>query len=136
MSWRGSIGVCMVATAMLAVVVVATPAAAQVGNQVADSGKYPNLTGQWARPPGNPNNWIPLAGPPPLTPEYHKIWLDNQADVKAGGPGLWPPTFCIPAGMPAMMNLYEPMEIVVLPETTYILISHTDDSYRRIYTDG
>jgi hypothetical protein len=38
--------------------------------------------------------------------------------------------------MPAMMNLYEPMEIIVLPQITYILISHTDDSYRRIYTDG
>jgi len=28
------------------------------------------------------------------------------------------------------------MEIVVTPETTYILISHLNDSYRRIYTDG
>jgi hypothetical protein len=60
----------------------------------------------------------------------------NQADVDAGGPGNWPPTFCIPAGMPVMMNLYESMEIIVLPEITYILISHTDDSYRRIYTEG
>jgi hypothetical protein len=69
-------------------------------------------------------------------PEYHKVWQDNQADVEAGRPGNWPPTFCIPAGMPAMMNLCEPVEIIVRPKTTYILISHTDDSYRRIYTDG
>jgi hypothetical protein len=26
--------------------------------------------------------------------------------------------------------------MIVLPQTTYILISHNDDSYRRIYTDG
>jgi hypothetical protein len=127
MSCRGAIRAAAFIAALLA-----TPCVAQV----VDFGKYPNLKGQWARAPGNPNNWIPLAGPPPLTPEYRKVMEDNQADVKAGGPGLWPPTFCIPAGMPAMMNLYEPMEIIVLPEITYILISHTDDSYRRIYTDG
>jgi len=34
------------------------------------------------------------------------------------------------------MNLYDPMEIVVTQDTTYILISHINDSYRRIYTDG
>jgi hypothetical protein len=38
--------------------------------------------------------------------------------------------------MPAMMSFYDPAEIIVMPEITYILISHNDDSYRRIYTDG
>ena len=28
------------------------------------------------------------------------------------------------------------MEIIVLPETTYIRIDHTHESFRRIYTDG
>jgi hypothetical protein len=37
--------------------------------------------------------------------------------------------------MPRIMNAYEPMEIVVTPSTTYILISHIHDN-RRIYTDG
>ena len=110
----------------------ATPCAAQV----IDSGKYPNFKGQWVRGPGNPNNWRQLAGPAPLTPEYQKIFEEIQADLKAGGAGNWPSTFCIPAGMPAMMSLYDPMEMIVTPETTYILISHNDDSYRRIYTDG
>jgi hypothetical protein len=110
---------------------LAAPSAAQV----VDFGKYPNFKGQWART-GNPNNWRALAGPAPLTPEYQKIFEDTQADLKAGGPGNWPSTFCIPAGMPAMMSFYDPAEIIVTPETTYILISHNDDSYRRIYTDG
>jgi len=35
-----------------------------------------------------------------------------------------------------MMNLFDPMEIVITLKTTYILISHINDSYRRIYTDG
>jgi hypothetical protein len=101
-----------------------------------DLGKYPNLKGQWLRPPGSPNNWLQLAGPPPLIPEYQKLWKEIKADLKAGGPGNWPSTFCMPAGMPAMMSFYDPGEIIVTPETTYVLISHNDDSYRRIYTDG
>jgi hypothetical protein len=120
-----------ICAALLAVALNAAPAAAQV----VDFGKYPNLKGQWVRV-GNPNNWIPLAGPPPLTPEYQKIFADITADVKAGGPGNWPSTFCVPAGMPAMMSFYDPGEIIVMPDVTYILISHNDDSYRRIYTDG
>jgi hypothetical protein len=119
--------ICAVALA----VVLATPSAAQV----VDFGKYPDFKGQWART-GNPNNWRALAGPAPLTPEYQKVFADIQADLKAGGAGNWPSTFCIPAGMPAMMSFYDPAEIIVMPETTYILISHNDDSYRRIYTDG
>ena len=119
-----------------AVLLTAVLAAAPTAAQVADPGKYPDLKGQWLRPPGSPNNWLQLAGPPPLTPEYRKLWEESKADVKAGGPGNWPSTFCIPAGMPAMMSLYDPGEIIVTPETTYVLISHNDDSYRRIYTDG
>jgi hydroxymethylpyrimidine/phosphomethylpyrimidine kinase len=58
---------------------LATPSAAQV----VDFGKYPDLKGQWLRPPGSPNNWLRLAGLPPLTPEYRQIWEDIQADLKA-----------------------------------------------------
>jgi hypothetical protein len=119
-------------TAAFASALIVLPAAAQV----ADTGKYPNFKGQWLRPPGSPNNWISLGGPPPLTPEYQKLWQDIKADMAAGGPGNWPSTFCIPAGMPAMMSFYDPGEIIVTPDTTYVLISHNDDSYRRIYTDG
>jgi hypothetical protein len=115
----------------LAAALLATPSAAQV----VDFGKYPDFKGQWVRM-GNPNNWLQLAGPPPLTPEYQKVFETNQADLASGGPGNWPSTFCVPAGMPAMMSLYDPMEMIVLPETTYVLISHNDDSYRRIFTDG
>ncbi len=134
MRWRSSTGVLAPVTllpAMLALAVTAAPAAAQI----VDFGKYPDFKGQWVRS-DNPNNWNRLAGPPPLTPEYQKIWEDIKADLQAGGPGNWPSTFCIPAGMPAMMSFYDPGEIVVTPDTTYVLISHNDDSYRRIYTDG
>jgi hypothetical protein len=126
-----ALALAIVTLAMTAWAVTAAPAAAQI----VDFGKYPDLKGQWVRP-DNPNNWIRLAGPPPLIPEYQKIWEDIKADLKAGGPGNWPSTFCIPAGMPAMMSFYDPGEIIVMPDATYVLISHNDDSYRRIYTDG
>jgi hypothetical protein len=119
-----------------ALALVAALWAAPSPAQVMDLGKYPDLKGQWRRGPGSPNNWLRLGGPPPLTPEYQKVWEDIKADLEAGGAGNWPSTFCIPAGMPAMMGFYDPAEIIVTPDTTYILISHNDDSYRRIYTDG
>jgi hypothetical protein len=136
MRFRSSIRAAASATAALAVpalaaALLATPCAAQV----VDFGKYPDFKGQWVRT-GNPNNWRELAGPPPLTPEYQKIFDEITADLKSGGPGNWPSTFCTPAGMPAMMSFYDPAEIIVMPDITHILISHNDDSYRRIYTDG
>ncbi len=117
--------------AAFAATLAATPAVAQV----VDFGKYPKLVGQWSRT-GPPNNWRQVAGPPPFTPEYQAKFDGYQEEVKAGRPGNWPSTYCIPPGMPAMMNLYNPMEVIITPETTYILISHDNDSYRRIYTDG
>ena len=104
--------------------------------QVVDFGKYPNFSGQWSRPAGNPNNWRQVAGPPPYTPESEKKFAEIQAISKQGSPANWPSTFCVPTGMPAMMNLYNPMEIVITPGTTYILMSHNNDQIRRIYTDG
>ena len=127
MRYRSSIYAVALAPALLA-----TPSTAQV----VDFGKYPAFKGQWSRVGGNPNNWRQLAGPPPYTPDYQKKFDAIQADLKGGGPGNWPSTFCIPPGMPAMMNLYNPMEMIVTPDTTYILISHDNNSYRRIYTDG
>jgi hypothetical protein len=102
--------------------------------QVVDFSKYPAFAGQWDRI-GGPNNWM-LHGPPPLTPEYQKVYDASVADQKAGKVGNWPSTYCMPEGMPAMMNVYNPIEIVITPETTYLITSHNNDEYRRIYTDG
>jgi hypothetical protein len=42
---------------------------------------------------------------------------------------------CIPDGMPRAMNVIFPMEMIVLPNTTYIHIEYLM-MFRRIYTDG
>jgi hypothetical protein len=122
MRYQGSIG---------AVVVVAA-LSLTLSAQAAD---YPDWSGQWVRV-GNPN-WVQAGGPKaPLTPEYQKVFEANRADLAAGGIGGVLSTFCIPQGMPMMMNIYDPMELIITPKITYLLISHVNDSYRRIYTDG
>ena len=129
MRYQGSIGVVALAAAVAALSM--TPSRARA----ADDSKYPDWKGQWTRV-GNPN-WTQPGGPKaPLTPEYQKVYEANRADLAAGGVGDVPSTFCIPQGMPMMMNIYDPMELVVTPDITYMLISHINDSYRRIYTDG
>ena len=109
-----------------------------------DQAKYPDLKGQWSRMrfPG-------VAGQPsfdqtksagdgqqaPLTPEYQLIFEENLKDQAAGGQGIDPTSTCLSPGMPRIMTAYEPMEFVITPETTHILMEHIHDS-RRIYTDG
>ncbi len=102
--------------------------------QAFDPSKYPDLTGQWLR--ASPNRWESETNKAPLTPEYRAVFDANRAEMAGGGPGDMPSWYCLPQGMPMMMSLYDPMEIVVTPKITYILISHVNDSYRRIYTDG
>ena len=110
--------------------------------QAFDDAEYPDLRGQWIRlsPPGqpgfDPSKPRGRGQEVPLTPEYQAVFEANLADLAAGGEGLWPGYTCRPPGMPAMMTAYEPLEIIVLPDITYIRIDHIHDTHRRIYTDG
>jgi hypothetical protein len=104
-----------------------------------DEAKYPDWTGQWKRPSGVGNQWDtsrpPRQGQPPLTPEYQAIYEANLKDQAAGGQGTDPTYTCIPDGMPRAMNVIFPMEIVILPKTTYMMIEYLS-MLRRIFTDG
>jgi len=110
----------------------------------AEAPKYPDWQGQWERfvvrgVPGQPSHdqtkpWG-LGQEAPLTPEYKKVLLDSMADQAAGGVGNFPTAFGRASGMPYMMMAFGPMEWVVTPNTTYILIGW-HDHYRRIFTDG
>jgi len=110
-----------------------------------DDAKYLDLSGQWVavrqrvggQPAFDPTKAWGHAQQAPLTPEYEKVLDASLADQAGGGQGNWPTgNRCLPPGMPTMMTLYRPLEIVVLPEITYMLIDHAHDSHRRIYTDG
>jgi hypothetical protein len=115
-------------------VAVALAALSPRAKALDDVSKYPDLTGKWELV--GTHRWEYKGHEAPLTPEYRTIYEANLKDMAGGGPGDMASWYCLPQGMPMMMSLYDPMEIVVTPRTTYILISHVNDSYRRIYTDG
>jgi hypothetical protein len=115
------------------------------GARAHDETKYPNLKGQWDRfvvrgLPGQPSfdqtkGWGPWQQAP-LTPEYRKIMEDSMADQVGGGHGNnVDHARCSAAGMPWMMVGFRPLEFVVTPEVTYIIIADYDP-LRRIFTDG
>jgi hypothetical protein len=120
MFYRRTIGTLALAAALTAAIASA---------RAADETRYPDLSGEWH---GTGNRW-PI--PAPLTPEYQAIFEAGRVEQERGGQGNTPTFTCLPPGMPRAMNVYEPMEIVITPHTTYLLIEHVHDS-RRIYTDG
>jgi len=109
-----------------------------------DDAKYPDWKGQWRRaivagavgqPPHDPSKPAGRGQQAPLTPEYQAIFEANLKDQAAGGHGNDVTSVCLPNGMPRAMSAYEPLEILIMPDTTYILIEHIEHN-RRIYTDG
>ncbi|MEA2987923.1 MAG: hypothetical protein QOG83_634 [Alphaproteobacteria bacterium] len=112
-----------------------------VGAQAFDDAQYPDLRGAWNRtPPGNPR-FDPtkprgLEQQAPLTPEFQARYEASLADQNIGGQGDALGYTCMAWGMPAMMNLYDAMEVIVTPETTYMMVDDVTDSVRRIFTDG
>ena len=132
-SWTAAAAVALAAALMVAI----------GGAQAADDMKYPDWRGQWTRIP------VRLPTQPshdqtkpwgrgqqaPLTPEYQAILEASIADQAQGGLGNFPTTTGRAAGMPHMMMGFIPMEFVITPDTTYILIGMYDH-FRRIFTDG
>jgi hypothetical protein len=121
------------------VVTAALCVAAGMGAQAQDLSKYPDWSGQWKTAGTLAPQWDPSKGPgleqeAPLTPEYQTRFEANLADQAAGGQGDDGFGYCLPLGMPRMMTVIFPMEIIITPKTTYILQDNTEP--RRIFTDG
>jgi hypothetical protein len=135
MLFRGSIA---------AMALVAAVSATWVAAQAYDVAPYPDLSGMWRRVPvpgvtGQPGyDQTKIQGraqEAPLTAEYQAVFEASLKDLAEGGQGNDPTYNCTSPGMPRIMTVYDPMEIVVTPVSTHILIEHIHDS-RRIYTDG
>jgi hypothetical protein len=129
--------------AIAAAVLCMSAACGHAGAQ--DVPKYPDWSGQWktaVKPTSQLAfgfNWDPDKGPgpaqqAPLTPEYQARYEANLADQAAGGQGDERHSYCIPLGMPRLMTVVYPMEIVITPKTTYVLTDNSEP--RRIFTDG
>jgi len=122
-----------------AIALTASLALTYTDAQAFDESRYPDFMGQWKRPEGISNQWDtskPVTKQQaPLTPEYQAIFEANLADQAAGGQGTDPTYTCIPDGMPRAMNVIFPMEIIIQPKVTHIIIEYLS-MLRRIYTDG
>jgi hypothetical protein len=131
---RSTVGALALAAALG---VAAGGAGAQAPTQAPAAAKYPDWKGQWTRIGGV--QWDPSKPrerqQEPLTAEYEAIYQANLVEQKYGGVGGNPTFTCLPAGMPRVMTLVEPMEIIVTPEVTYVRIEY-GSTFRRIYTDG
>jgi len=127
-----------------AIAVVAALSTTLSGAQAFDDAKYPDWRGQWNRfivrgLPGQPSfdqtkPWG-FGQEAPLTAEYKAVLEASLADQARGGQGNFTGYGCLAFGMPLMMNAFYPLEFVITPDTTYVLINHMDHG-RRIFTDG
>jgi len=128
-------------SSITSVVLAVTLLAAVGAAQAHDESKYPNWKGQWLRQgSGQGAPWDPTkpwgrGQQAPLTPEYQAIFEANLADQAAGGQGTDPSYRCIPSAMPRVMIAVQPMEMIITPETTYVLLE-LFSTVRRIFTDG
>ena len=124
---------------LMAVAALAVISSAGIASAL-DQSKYPDWKGQWNRKgPGvfDPAKGFGLKQQPPLTPEYQAVFERSVADQAAGGQGNNPMAGCNPPAMPRMMIVYGlGMEIVITPETTYMLFGEPMNQMRRIFTDG
>jgi hypothetical protein len=110
----------------------------------AEEGKYPDWKGQWNRqrvpgvagqPSFDPNKPWGKGQEAPLTPEYQAVLEANLAAQRDGGFFDWLGASCRGFGMPLVMYAFQPMEFIITPETTYVLVDWVEHT-RRIYTDG
>jgi hypothetical protein len=112
-----------------------------VGAQAFDETRYPNWKGQWLQLGGGQNSpWDPTkpsgAGQQaPLTPEYQAIFEASIKSEAEGGLGPDPAARCVPVGVPRVMMATQPMEIVITPNVTYLMLEQFS-TLRQIYTDG
>jgi hypothetical protein len=132
MAYRSLIG----AVALTTVLLLATAV-----TRAHDETKYPDWKGQWIRIDGlaggsfDPSKRPGRAQQPPLTDEYRTVWEANMAEIVRGGQYYNTQVRCLPGGMPRMMIAYQPMEVIVTPDTTHVHIGFFNE-HRRIYTDG
>jgi hypothetical protein len=78
--------------------------------------------------PGVPEN-------PPFTPEYAEKYRKTTEAAREGHPVQDPTSRCLPPGMPRIMTMSYPMEILMTPGQVTI-IAEWSSQVRRVFTDG
>ena len=120
--------------AALGTVVLAAPAPSEAAAPV----KMPNWNGVWEREGSilfDPSARLGSPEKPPLTPAFQKRYDAIMAAAAAGHPVADPGAMCLPAGMPRVMVMTYPMEILQTANQVTI-IAEWASQVRRIFTDG
>lgn len=109
------------------------------GNAQTEVAQLPNFGGIWIRQGSflfDPAVRNPLDIKPPYKPDWMKSFDDYRKSVAETGVVKVDPTAgCLPPGMPRMMNVVYPMEILMTPGQVTI-ITEWMGQIRRVYTDG
>lgn len=112
--------------------------AARADEAANEAAKLPAFSGQWSRASAGAQ-WDPtkpggLRQQAPLTAKYQAVFEANLKSLASGNEAYNGHSRCLPAGMPRMMLAYEPIDLIVTSETTYIRDYFNE--FRRIFTDG
>lgn len=122
---RSTLALTFAATVAAAAAMAACQAqpAAQAVAAAQAAGQAPNLAGVWG-----PRFVQSIAEDPPMLPDTLKAYkaLDTDDD---------PLSHCKPPGIPRLMNLAFPFEIVQTPEIVYFLFEY-DQHVRRVFING
>ncbi len=96
-----------------------------------------DFTGLWVNKDGI--GWVPgrigPKGEPPLTPEYAAIYAQHLKNAAAGRPTGDPTAACLPQGMPRIMTMVYPME-VMQNDIQVNIFAEWNEQTRRIFIDG
>jgi hypothetical protein len=98
----------------------------------------PNWTGIWERVGSitwDPNGKPGVPENPPFTPEYAEKYRRTTEAARQGHPVADPTSRCLPPGMPRIMTMSYPMEILMTPGQVTI-IAEWSSQVRRVFTDG
>ncbi len=124
----------MTLSAALSIAIAGKPA-------VGDEMKYPDWESQWRNPaagrggnPWDPGKPMGLGQQAPLTSEYQAIFEASLKDQADGGQGNNYRAACVLSGMPRIMSLAAPMEILIEP--AHVLLVFQNALPRHIFTDG
>jgi hypothetical protein len=98
----------------------------------------PNWDGIWERV--GSITWEPNGRPgvpenPPFTPEFAEKYRKTSEAARQGHPVAGPTSSCLPPGMPRIMTMSYPMEILMTPGQVTI-IAEWSSQVRRVFTDG
>ena len=125
-------------TKTMLILLAAACAAGSAGARARHDAALPDWSGIWERVGSitwEPNGRPGVPEKPPFTPEYaEKYRLTTQA-AREGHPVADPTSRCLPPGMPRIMTMSYPMEILMNPRQVTI-IAEWSSQVRRVFTDG